>query len=198
MTLALTMIIVVNIGLVLVILLRPVRGKSLAGKILAFLAMFLVPLLVMAGGLSQHLETSKSTSFCLSCHVMQPYGRSLQIDDQEHVPAAHYQNRRIDREHACYTCHTTYAMFGDLRAKWNGVHHVWANYLGTIPEKIELYKPFQNRECLHCHEGARSYAQNELHSDILSDLASNEVSCLDCHEIAHDIENLRSYERWEE
>ena len=190
-------LILTNTTLVLIVLLRPVRGTSLAARILTFLAMFLVPLLVMAGGLSHHLETSKSTSFCLSCHVMKPYGESLYIDDDAHLPAAHFQNRRIDREAACYTCHTTYAMFGDFKAKLTGAKHVWVNYLGTIPDKLELYEPFQNRECLHCHGGARSYEENELHSDILEDLAGNEVSCLDCHEVAHNIENLGSLHRWQ-
>ena len=198
MTVALGLAIFTNVGLLLLILLPPPPEKSSASKALIFVAMFLLPLLVLAGGLAYHLEASKSTSFCLSCHVMTPYNRSLYIDSDEHLPAAHFQNRRIDREQACYTCHTTYAMFGDTRAKLTGLKHVWVNYVGTIPEKLELYQAFNNRECLHCHSGVRSYSENELHSDILKDLESNEVACLDCHEMAHDIENLRSHGRWEE
>lgn len=198
MRVLLSVLILGNICLILFILMRPVRGRSLAGKILTFMAMFVIPIMVMAGGLSYQLETSKTTRFCLSCHVMEPYGESLHIDDQDHVPAAHFQNRRIDRESACFTCHTTYALFGDFKAKMTGVKHVWVNYLGTIPEKLELYEPFQNRECLHCHSGARSYEENELHADILQDLASNKVSCLDCHDVIHDIEHLASLERWQE
>ena len=44
------------------------------GKILAFIALFLFPVLALGAGLSQQMERSKSTQFCLSCHVMEDYG----------------------------------------------------------------------------------------------------------------------------
>ena len=77
MTLGLGVAILTNVGLLLAILLLPVHAKTAAGKVLIFFAMFLLPVLVLAGGLSHHLEASKSTNFYLSCHVMEPYGRSL-------------------------------------------------------------------------------------------------------------------------
>ena len=61
----------------------------------------------------------------------------------------------VPPDHACFTCHTDYALFGDYKAKWRGVHHVLVQYLGKIPkpEEIKLYTAYNNRECLHCHAG---------------------------------------------
>ena len=41
---------------------------------------------------------------------------SLTIDSSDHLAAAHYQNSRVPREQACYTCHTTYTMFGGAKS----------------------------------------------------------------------------------
>ncbi len=58
------------------------------------------------------MEHATSTKFCLSCHVMEDFGRSLYVDDPSYIPAMHFQNNRVPRDHACYTCHTDYTMFG--------------------------------------------------------------------------------------
>jgi hypothetical protein len=71
-----------------------------------FLAFFIFPILAGSLGYNHHMERSKQTTFCLSCHVMEPYGRSLHVDDPTWLPAAHYQNNRVPRDEACYTCHT--------------------------------------------------------------------------------------------
>lgn len=193
-------LVVVTVFLIAVVALRPSLTKARGGKILAFGAFFLLPVLASVGGVAAHLEHSKSTEFCMSCHEMEPYGQSLLIDDSEYLPASHYQNRRIDREHACFTCHTDYTMFGDVSAKLRGLKHVWVHYFGEIPPtgEIALYEPYNNRECLHCHAGARSYTENVMHEDMLGELASGEVSCLDCHASIHDVADLESQELWEE
>ena len=63
----------------------------------------------------------------------------------------------------CYTCHTDYAMFGGLKAKLRGLNHVYVQYFGKIPDKVELYNPYNNRECLHCHGGARNFEEGATH-----------------------------------
>ncbi len=188
-----------TVFLIAVVALRPALTDARGGKILAFGAFFVLPVLATLGGVSAHLEHSKSTEFCMSCHEMEAYGQSLLVDDSEYVPANHYQNRRIDREHACFTCHTDYTMFGDVTAKLRGLKHVWVHYFGDVPPpgEIELYTPYQNRECLHCHAGARSYTENPMHEDMLGDLAADEVSCLDCHASFHDVGDLGGQAMWQ-
>src|SRR5579859_5374447 len=104
----------VTIVLVATIVFRPSLTATRGGKQLAFMVYFLLPAVVASMGASEHMERSKQTQFCLSCHVMDPYGRSLYIDNPMYVPAAHFQNARIPREEACYTCHTDYVMYGSI------------------------------------------------------------------------------------
>lgn len=183
------------------VLLRPALAQGTGprgarGRVLAFLALFLLPLLALGWGANHHLETSKSTEFCLSCHVMEPYGESLYLEEREYLPAVHFQNALVPRDRACYTCHTQYTMYGDLNAKLAGIQHLWVNYFGTPDEPITLYQPYENRECLHCHGGARSYEEAEFHEGMEGELASGETSCLECHELVHAVGELESLETW--
>src|ERR1700730_16024713 len=150
-----------TIVLLVVILVRPSLTATIGGKVLAFLAFCALPVLCGVWGLSEHFERSKQTNFCLSCHIMEPYGRSLDVDDANHIPAAHFQNHRIPADEACYTCHTNYAMYGTMGVKLQGLRHVSVEYLGKPMKPIHVYEPFNNRECLHCHAGARSF-ENEI------------------------------------
>jgi len=173
---------------------RPGLRATPGGKLLVFAALFVLPVASIRAGLSIHLEGSKDTSFCMSCHVMEPYGQSLLVSDESFLPAAHFQNRRVERDHACFTCHTQYTMFGDMNAKLNGLKHLWVYYTGQTPERIELYSPYNNRECLHCHVGGRRF--DELHAHDMNELVGNEVSCMTCHGNAHDVHELDGAAMW--
>jgi nitrate/TMAO reductase-like tetraheme cytochrome c subunit len=61
-----------TIILLVVLQLRAPLTATPAGKILAFLAFCALPILCGFWGLNEHLERSKQTAFCLSCHIMQP------------------------------------------------------------------------------------------------------------------------------
>jgi cytochrome c-type protein NapC len=193
-----TGIVLVTIALVALVVLRPTLVVARGGRILAFLALFFLPLLVTGLGTSAQIEHSKSTRFCLSCHVMAPYGRSLLVDDPAYVPARHFQNNRIPRDEACFTCHTNYTLFGDYKAKLRGLRHVYVNYIGTIPKQIKLYEPYNNRECLHCHGGARTFEDNEVHQTIRAELAKNATSCVECHDKIHNAHGLAGVKVWKE
>ena len=194
--LVLTLLALVSVVLVVLLARRPALISGRGGGVLAFVAFLLLPALVTAMGLATHLENSKSTEFCLSCHEMKPYGNSLLVDSDEHVAANHFQNKRIPRDQACYTCHTTYTMFGDLEAKLKGLEHLRVHYFGTLPETLELYEPYSNRECLSCHRDARSYEEDETHADLRAELATDEISCLECHTPTHGVDDLGSHGRW--
>src|SRR5947209_8533268 len=148
-----------SLALILLLVIKPAVTRTISGKVLAFIALFLLPVMAGAMGVSDHIERSQTTGFCLSCHIMNDYGKSLHVDDKNVLVAAHFQNSRVPRDRACFTCHTNYTMYGDYKAKLRGMRHVYVQYLGTIPNKIELYTPYNNRECLHCHEGARSFEE---------------------------------------
>src|SRR5215469_11607784 len=106
--------------------------RARGGKILAFFTLFVLPVLAVAMGYSEHMNRAESTQFCLSCHIMNDFGRSLYVDDPSYIPAKHFQNRLVPRDHACYACHTDYAMFGTIHAKLTGLHHMEIQYFGKL------------------------------------------------------------------
>lgn len=202
-TLFALLLIAFSILLIAVVVFRPQVTSTPVGKIVAFLALFAFPILSIGMGFSTEMDRSKSTKFCLSCHIMEPYGKSLQVDDPMHLAAAHFQNHRVPADEACYTCHTNYAMFGTIKAKLGGLRHIYVYYLGHPPKPadIKLYEPFNNRECLHCHAGARSFEEGAVHTadpSLLPDIKSNKVSCLSsgCHQTVHDVATLDQQKFW--
>lgn len=192
----------ITVVFIAVIVARPDITASKAGKILAFLALFIFPVFGGVLGLDNHIERSEQTSFCLSCHVMSDYGRSLTVDDPRYIPAAHYQNNRVPRDKACYTCHTDYTLYsGFVKAKLRGLHHLYAQYIGKPSQPIKLYTPYNNRECLHCHLGARSFEQGAIHNadpQTMADIKSNKLSCVSsgCHDMVHNVSTLDHVKFW--
>jgi cytochrome c-type protein NapC len=177
--------------------------RSREGKMLAFIALFALPVMAAWTGFSEQMDRAESTKFCLSCHVMADFGRSLYIDDPSYVPAAHFQNNRIPRDQACYTCHTEYTLFGPMKSKIRGLRHLYVQYIvgAPQPETIKLYEPFQNRECLHCHLGARIFEEASAHSKtpgLLDNIKSNKLSCTSsgCHEFIHNVASLKDDTFW--
>jgi cytochrome c-type protein NapC len=172
------------------------EGRT-AGRLVLLVGLVALPLLLSAGNMSYGVRESSSTRFCLSCHEMQRHGKSLFADNKQALAAAHYQNRLVDRETVCYSCHKDYAMFGDVTAKLNGLRHVWAHYVAGVPEKITLYKPYPNSNCLHCHDDARRFIDGVAHRPILPALQAGTTSCLSCHRIAHDMAKVDADELWQ-
>jgi nitrate/TMAO reductase-like tetraheme cytochrome c subunit len=199
----LVLFVLIAISLVLIILIKPSLTVTQGGKIFAFVSLFIFPVLAAMMGTSTHIEHSKSTQFCLSCHVMHPYGRSLHVDDSQYLAASHYQNNRVPRSQACYTCHTDYTLYGDLHSKLRGLKHLSVQYFGTIPKKVKLYNPYNNRECLHCHAGARSFEEGATHNeepDRRSLIRTNKLSCISsgCHSVVHNVDTLDKVKFWNE
>lgn len=193
----LTIVMAVFVGL------RPAILRSREGKVFSFLGLLVLPAISGWFGFEEQMNRAESTRFCLSCHVMTDYGKSLRVDDPSYVPARHYQNVLVPREHACYTCHTEYAMFGPVQAKVRGVRHVLVQYFGTIPkpEEIKLYEPYNNRECLHCHLGMRKFEEATQHMKtrtLLADIKANRTSCTSskCHDVIHDVGSLKDATFW--
>ena len=202
-TTLLMLLIGVAVLLLVIMAVRPGITRSREGKILAFVALFVLPVLAGVGGTSAHMERSKETKFCLSCHIMEDYGKSLHVDDPTYLAARHYQNNRVPRDSACYTCHTDYGMYGDIKSKIRGLRHVYIQYLGTAPNPIKLYSPYNNRECLHCHEGARGFEGGVMHNleaDTMKQIKENKISCTSsgCHDIVHNVGHLGEVKMWKE
>jgi len=167
------------------------------GRVVLLVGLVALPLLLSAGNISYGVSQSSTTGFCLSCHEMQRHGKSLFADNRQALAAVHYQNRFVDRETVCYSCHKDYAMFGDVKAKMNGLRHVWAHYIAGVPAKIELYKPYPNSNCLHCHDDSRRFVEGVAHRPVLDALYAGTTSCLSCHQIAHDMAKVDAEQFWQ-
>jgi nitrate/TMAO reductase-like tetraheme cytochrome c subunit len=193
----------ITLALAILVALRAELTRVRGGKILAFLALFVLPTLAVWTGFSQQMDRAESTRFCLSCHVMHDFGQSLYVDDPSYIPAKHFQENQVPRDHACYTCHTDYTMFGPVHAKIRGLHHIYVQYFGKVPQPadIKLYSPYNNRECLHCHAGTRSYDEEPKHNknpDMMRQMNSNQMSCMtkNCHDVVHEVSTLKDVNFW--
>jgi len=60
-----------------VLVFRPAITSHPGAKILAFGVLFFLPVFCLVAGVDSEMERSKSTAFCLSCHIMEPYGQNL-------------------------------------------------------------------------------------------------------------------------
>lgn len=175
-------------------------GSLTSNTGLLMVSFVVLPFVTWFSGFLVHYENAKKTEFCLSCHEMTPYGKSLFIDDNEYVPANHFQSARVDQNEACYTCHTSYTMFGGVEAKMKGMKHLLVHFTkDTKQGEIKLYEEFNNRECLHCHENSRPFLLKSEHNDEnanIADLLAGKQSCISsgCHDVAHDVANFEDVE----
>jgi cytochrome c-type protein NapC len=198
--LPLSVIIALAVGVAIVALLffgAGVLAGQTVGRVVLLVGVLVLPVLLSAGNISYGFHQSSTTGFCLSCHEMRDHGKSLFVDNRQALAAVHYQNRLVDRETVCYSCHKDYAMFGDVTAKLNGLRHVWAHYIAGVPKKIELYKPYPNSNCLHCHDDMRRFVEGPAHKPVLSALYAGTTSCLSCHRIAHDMAKVDTGDFWQ-
>jgi len=192
--------IVLSIVLASVFLIRPSLTHAASWKILAFIGLCVLPALCIVGGMNTHVQRSEQTQFCISCHVMIPYGQSLYVDDPGHIPAQHFQNHRVPTDMACYSCHADYTIYGPLKDKLQGLKRIYVQYVSTPPDPaaIRIAGGFKNAQCLHCHLGARSFEENPVHVAMMDSLKSEQDSCLGsgCHDTAHDVANVSHLKMW--
>jgi hypothetical protein len=191
-------LIAVTIALAAVFLLRPSITAGATGKVLAFVALAILPALCIDAGVSAHMQRSEQTSFCISCHSMETHGLSLYVDDPNYIPAYHFQNHLVPANQACYACHTDYTIYGPLKDKLQGMKRVYMQYISTPPKVIVINGGYSNLQCLHCHAGARGFMENPIHSAMMASLTTDQVSCITsgCHDTIHNADQLSNVKMW--
>lgn len=193
-------LIVLSIVLASIFLIRPDVTEGTGWKIVAFIGLCVLPALCIVLGMGTHMQRSEQRRFCISCHVMEPYGQSLYLDDSKFIPAQHFQNHRVPPDTACYSCHADYTIYGPLKDKIQGLKRIYMQYVTTPPNpaSIRIEGGFKNAQCLHCHLGARDFMENPVHSAMMQSLTSDQMSCLTsgCHDSTHDIEGLSGAKFW--
>jgi hypothetical protein len=157
------------------------------------LAAVLLPIAAYAFGTLHMLEGSKQAEFCGSCHVMTPIVQSMRSNDGS-LAAVHFGRGLVRHDHACFTCHSGYGIWGGVDAKMAGMMHMVRSATGWYNLPIKNNGPFDIDSCLGCHALASSFRAVEAHQDpdLQKQLASRELGCTGiCHPAAHPEESLR-------
>jgi nitrate/TMAO reductase-like tetraheme cytochrome c subunit len=101
------------------------------------------------------------------------------------LAATHFKNRYIQDNH-CYACHSDYGMAGTIRAKLEGLGHVWHYTVGSYTLPLKIAKPYSNTRCLSCHAESQKFINSAGHpKENMRDLLTGGVSCQDCHGPPH-------------
>jgi cytochrome c nitrite reductase small subunit len=148
----------------------------------------IVPLLSLSFGTVLVFEKAERVDFCASCHrAMQSYVDDMKNSKSESLAALHYKNSYIS-SNQCYTCHTSYGIFGTVEAKLSGLNDVYRYYTNTYPVPIKMRAAYPNGDCLKCHAGSARWPV--LHADFKQALFKDELKCLDCHRETHPAHTL--------
>jgi cytochrome c nitrite reductase small subunit len=124
-------------------------------------------------------EKAERVDFCASCHLtMKPFVEDMKNPKSDSLAALHFRNRYIP-DNQCYTCHTSYGMFGTVEAKKEGLNDVYKYYTRTFHLPIQLRHKYPNSDCLKCHADSAKWLAS--HEDFKASLFSGESSCMQCH-----------------
>lgn len=159
--------------------------RPLRERLLVFAGVALLPFTTVALGQGVTMQGMQTVQFCRSCHLMHPWVDSLKDPEGATLAAQHVQNRRVNPETACYTCHADYSLVGPVLTKLRGLRHVYGFYIKRHQGEIRMFTPFQNATCLHCHGGARNFEEHPAHVAVLDQLRDESLSCLTCHSSVH-------------
>ncbi len=153
-------------------------------RLVALLALIVLPASAVFLANYHTFEGVHEVRGCASCHVMLPMVNDMLDPSSETLAALHYKNRWI-ADDQCYHCHSDYGLGGNLEAKMTGFRHLARYTTRTYQEPITARVKFDNNNCLHCHEKAPKWVAVESHPEMLQDLRTNMVACIDCHSAPH-------------
>jgi cytochrome c nitrite reductase small subunit len=171
---------VIGIGLVIYSLVK-YRGAAVGpvswGLLIAGAIVF--PLLITGVGTILVFERAERVEFCASCHfTMKSFVDDMKNPKSMSLAALHFKNRYIPDDQ-CYSCHTSYGLFGTVQAKKEGLNDVYKYYTRTYHLPIMLRHPYPNQDCLKCHAGSVKWLA--AHEDYKDAIFAGEASCMQCH-----------------
>ena len=169
---------------------RPVRlgiatlPRAAYLKLVAFAALVLLPAAAVAVANYHVFEGVEEVSGCAGCHTMWPMVNDMQDPQSGTLAARHFRNRWIaDRQ--CYHCHSDYGLSGTVNAKMEGYRHLARYVTRTYPEPIRLRGHYINQNCLNCHAPMATFQRVPSHQTVGERLRTNQMTCLNCHGLAH-------------
>ncbi|MCH2110948.1 MAG: hypothetical protein MK135_16645 [Polyangiaceae bacterium] len=153
-------------------------------KLMALIGLVILPAGLVAAGNYHLFEGTHEVKSCESCHVMKPMVTDMYDPQSDSLAAKHYRNHWIN-DRQCYTCHSGYGLNGDFAAKMEGYRHMVRYTTGVYQEPIASRTVFDQSSCLNCHANTNGFKKINSHHIAGVLLANNELSCLNCHGVAH-------------
>jgi cytochrome c nitrite reductase small subunit len=146
------------------------------------------PMLITGVGTILVFERAERVEFCASCHLtMKSFVDDMKNPTSNSLAALHYRNRYIP-DNQCYSCHTSYGLFGTVEAKKEGLNDVYKYYTRTFHLPIKLRHPYPNTDCLKCHAGSAKWIAS--HEEYKDALFSGEATCMQCHADSNPAHNI--------
>jgi cytochrome c nitrite reductase small subunit len=184
-------LIITGAALVLYHLVR-YRGKpgGIASWGVLVLGAGILPVITSSAGGVLVVERSQRVGLCNSCHLaMTPYVNDMKNPKSQSLAALHYNNRYI-ADDQCYSCHTSYGMFGTVQAKAQGIFDVYKYYTHSFTMPLKMRHAYPNNDCLKCHAGSAKFLAS--HKRDREAMFADEVSCMQCHEDDNPAHNVGS------
>jgi len=153
-------------------------------KLLAFVALLVVPAAAVAVANYHVFEGVEEVRGCAGCHVMRPMVNDMMDPQSGTLAARHFEGRFI-ASRQCYHCHSDYGLSGAANAKLEGYRHLARYVTRTYPEPVRLRGHYLNTNCLNCHAGMAKFERVPSHHTVWDELVSNRMTCLNCHGLAH-------------
>jgi nitrate/TMAO reductase-like tetraheme cytochrome c subunit len=163
------------------------RANGGAGKALILASAVLLPSFCVATGMVLVFARAERVEFCGSCHLaMDPFVADMTDPSGRGLAAVHYTNRFIP-SNQCYECHTSYGLFGTVKAKIHGASQVLRYYGGAFEPPVTLWQPYSNADCLKCHAESKLWLEEPSHTadGMIDELFEDRTSCMGCHEWGH-------------
>jgi nitrate/TMAO reductase-like tetraheme cytochrome c subunit len=164
---------------------RNMSGVATRG--LLVVSIVVLPAFSVASGMLLVFARAEKVEFCGSCHrALETYIEQMRDPQSEGLAAIHYKYQYI-AANQCYECHTSYGLFGTVKAKVHGVRQVLRYYSNSYEQPLEMWKPYSNADCLKCHALSVKWRSHREHGapDKRQAILTDQVSCMECHGEGH-------------
>lgn len=140
---------------------------SIRGSIKPGLVLLTAGALVLIGGAFAGVRYTSQSSFCGSCHEMQPLHKGWK--------------KGVHASTDCYDCHVDNTLMGHVKAKANGLRQVYQHFTADKIdlEKVSTHVP--DARCVRCHKmddqakfGERVVVAHRKHGEA-------KIDCTVCH-----------------
>lgn len=128
---------------------QPSPRKKISGFALVLVGILALGILLAAGGFTFAATQETHDPFCASCHSQPELTFFQRSTDTQAVDLASYHTAQKTR---CIDCHSGPGVLGRMQAELLGARNAAAWYTHTAVQPAKLTVPFQDVNCLKCHQ----------------------------------------------